>query len=443
MTSAGLLLVSASFCGRACNLSPYISDILRVRQSNSVMSKVSRSLRWAGARPTNSFVPTCITLPAPTSVQRSIHHSIKRASPSAVRAAAATLTRSPSSECPARRIDVDPDVIYEYSSQSNPAIPGVPIRVLKAEHHQSGPSHVTPFDLSSDLGTPYPATSPNLLTSFIRILRGEQLTTTARATSQGFYVIRGQGRTVMHEEGGEDRTMGWKQGDIFVVPYSAQQSLVHHCDDVEIEHGGAALYWIHDEPLLRYLGVAPTEAEFTASKFTNQYLVDKVQELRHDPNSSSRNRLGILIANADTTKETKTLTHVLWSLLNVLPAHTTQPPHRHNSVAIDLCISASPGAYVNTAMSQCLHSDGTLVDPQRVQWESGAAFVTPPGWWHLHENKAKEDAWVLPLQDAGLLTHQRILDIRFAPDEVKQHKKGMIWGISLNAHVAVVGCGAN
>ena len=166
-------------------------------------------------------------------------------------------------------------------------------------------------------------------------------------------------------------------------------------------------------------------------------------QLRHDPQSSQKNRLGILIANADTKKETKTLTHVLWSLLNVLPGHTTQPPHRHNSVAIDLCISASPGAGVNTGMSLNLSSDGKLIEPQRVQWESGAAFVTPPGFWHEHQNEGAEDAWVLPLQDAGLVTHQRILDIRFAPDEVKQHKKGILSGISLNSHVAVVGHGAN
>ena len=341
-----------------------------------------------------------------------------------------------------RRVDVDPDVIYEYSSQSNPAIPGVPIRVLSAEHHETGESRVTPFDLSADLGTPYPATSPNLLTSFIRVKRGEQLTTTARATSQAFYVIRGQGKTSIREEGGE-RTIDWKQGDLFVVPYSAKQTLTHHCDDVATEHGGAALYWMHDEPLLRYLGVVPDTPAFTATHFTRQYLLDAVEELRHDPSSASKNRLGILLANADTKGETKTLTHVLWSLLNVLPAHTTQPPHRHNSVAIDLCISAAPGGAVNTGMARNLSSDGRLLEPQRVVWQSGAAFVTPPGYWHEHQNDGGEDAWVLPLQDAGLLTHQRILDIRFAPDEVEQYKKGVLTGTSLNAHVGVVGYGAN
>jgi len=133
---------------------------------------------------------------------------------------------------------------------------------------------------------------------------------------------------------------------------------------------------------------------------------------------------------------------VLWSLLNVLPAATSQPPHRHNSVAIDLCISAPPGVF--TAMSPSLRQDGTLVDEQRVQWESGAAFVTPPGWWHGHINQHDNtEAWVLPLQDAGLVTHQRILDIRFAPEEVAIMKGGVLRGISLRSPVAAVGHGAN
>mmetsp|Transcript_12117 Transcript_12117/g.18695 ORF Transcript_12117/g.18695 Transcript_12117/m.18695 type:complete len:119 (+) Transcript_12117:1018-1374(+) len=37
-------------------------------------------------------------------------------------------------------------------------------------------------------------------------------------------------------------------------------------------------------------------------------------------------------------------------------------------------------------------------------------------------------AWVLPVQDAGLYTHQRTLDIRFVDDELKLHSAGRIRG---------------
>ena len=33
--------------------------------------------------------------------------------------------------------------------------------------------------------------------------------------------------------------------------------------------------------------------------------------------------------------------------------------------------------------------------------------------WHSHHNTGDSVAWVLPIQDAGLYTHQRTLDIRF------------------------------
>ena len=244
-----------------------------------MMSGLIRIVQSTGIRAASACSRTSILSSscASTSPQRRVLRSLARGVPSI--ACTATFSRCLSSAFPSRRIEVDPDVIYEYSSQSNPAISGVPIRVLNAEHHQTGASRVTPFDLSKDLGTPYPATSPNLLTSFVRVVRGEKLTTTARATSQGFYVIRGEGKTVIREEG-NDRTIGWKQGDLFVVPYSAHQSLEHHCNDVEVEHGGAALYWIHDEPLLRYLGVQPCEPEFTATLFTSKYLLDKVEKVR-------------------------------------------------------------------------------------------------------------------------------------------------------------------
>ncbi|HLH28529.1 MAG TPA: cupin domain-containing protein, partial [Acidimicrobiales bacterium] len=60
---------------------------------------------------------------------------------------------------------------------------------------------------------------------------------------------------------------------------------------------------------------------------------------------------------------------------------------------------------------------GRIVDPVRVDWESGGAFVTPPGLWHSHHNESEEPARLVPVQDAGLHTYLRSLDIRFArPD---------------------------
>lgn len=99
-------------------------------------------------------------------------------------------------------------------------------------------------------------------------------------------------------------------------------------------------------------------------------------------------------------------------------------------MALDLAVSASPNVY--TLMSPSLDSEGNLVNPVRVDWVSGGVFVTPPGWWHSHHNESDTMAWVLPMQDAGLYTHQRTLDIRFVDEEVRNARNGMVWGSSFS-----------
>ena len=79
-------------------------------------------------------------------------------------------------------------------------------------------------------------------------------------------------------------------------------------------------------------------------------------------------------------------------------------------------------------MNRRLCAEGNIIDPIRCDWTEGGVFVTPPGWWHSHHNESDQVAWVLPMQDAGLYTHQRTLDIRFVDDELALHKQGRIRG---------------
>jgi gentisate 1,2-dioxygenase len=138
---------------------------------------------------------------------------------------------------------------------------------------------------------------------------------------------------------------------------------------------------VHDEPLLRYLGVAPLAAprRFEPALFTRSRLLEAVEAVRHEPGAAHRNRLGVLLGHADTA-ETRTLTPTLWALLNCLPACTAQPPHRHNSVALDLCVQAEEGDLVYTLMGPELTEDGWVRDPVKLVWRSGVCFTTPPGW---------------------------------------------------------------
>ncbi|CAM9288876.1 unnamed protein product, partial [Heterosigma akashiwo] len=292
--------------------------------------------------------------------------------------------------------------IYEYSSAANPSVPRVPVLSFPAEHHQTGSSRIIPFNLNSQLGLPYAATSQNLLASYIRICERESVNSHAVATSQCFYIIRGAGRT-----DSEHGTIDWSDGDLFVLPATSEAAVHHAAAD-------SAIYWISDEPLMKYLGVAPSEKKFCPTVFRKQRLLAEVETLKHGRNEPHRNRLGVLLGNKATEDGTKTLTHVLWSLLNTVPGHTAQRPHRHNSVALDFCVSAPAGGKVYTLMGPELDADGWVKDPIRMDWATGGAFTTPPGWWHSHHNESGEAAWVLPVQDAGLLTHQGVLDIRFS-----------------------------
>eukprot|EP00465_Bigelowiella_longifila_P004739 CAMPEP_0185259152 /NCGR_PEP_ID=MMETSP1359-20130426/7983_1 /TAXON_ID=552665 /ORGANISM="Bigelowiella longifila, Strain CCMP242" /LENGTH=405 /DNA_ID=CAMNT_0027844953 /DNA_START=44 /DNA_END=1261 /DNA_ORIENTATION=+ len=312
--------------------------------------------------------------------------------------------------------------VYEYESVSNPVLNPVPILSLGADDYAANETGVVTADFSSLLGISYPATSPNLLAGFVKVLEGEELDTKAEATSQAFYVVSGSGRSQLQPDGEEEeegKLIEWATGDMFVVP-AHSEPITHTASST------AVLYWVHDEPLLRYLGVKSSEKKFEPTLYTKEMLMDCVEEIKREPGSGEKNRMGILLGNKD-TEQTKTITHTLWALLNTIPPKTVQLPHKHNSVALDLCVSAGEGTY--TLMSRQIDHNGRLVDPVRMDWAPGGMFVTPPGWWHSHVNEGEQPGWVLPLQDAGIYTYQRSLDIRFAPDSIRHYKEKIIAGV--------------
>jgi gentisate 1,2-dioxygenase len=280
----------------------------------------------------------------------------------------------------------------EYMSAVNPPMPKIEVVDFPHTLHAEGASRVIPFDLSEHLETAYPATTPNLMANFIRIIEGTSLVTDAKATSQMFYVIRGKGRTQMQQG-----TIEWKQGDLFTLP--ALPDALHSATE------DAALYWVTDSPLLSYLGVIPTEQRFSPFLYTKERLESELAAVRAQ--GEGRNRTGILLSNPNFPL-TMTLTHTLWSLYNVLPKGIVQKPHRHNSIAIDYCVAAGEKTY--TMIGKEIDDQGQIINPIRANWVAGSVFITPPGWWHSHHNESGEDAIVLPIQDAGLIMNMQILD---------------------------------
>ena len=287
---------------------------------------------------------------------------------------------------------------FEYTSAANPRMPQIEIEAFPAALHEIDETKIIPLDLSAAMQTSYPCTGPSLLANFIHINASESLRTVACSASQVFFCIRGKGRS-----DSEDGTVTWKTGDYFAVP-----------GGVSFEHSAAedtAFYWVNDEPLFRYLGAKPDAARFRPVFYSHECLEGELAKVRAENEGKDKNRNGILLANVDCPL-TKTVTHTMWSLYNLLPRQSRQKAHRHNSIALDLCVTAGPGTY--TLIGRKLDADGNIVDPVKAMWTPGSVFVTPPGWWHSHHNESDQDAIVLPVQDAALHTQIQTLDIQFA-----------------------------
>ena len=292
---------------------------------------------------------------------------------------------------------------YEYSKAANPIgaglIPPVPLGDFPSRLHEEGPTGVVPFDLSDalKLAAEGPATSPVLSANYVRIRAGERIETRPNATSELYYVIRGRGRTRL---GGEE--LPWQEGDIFVLPATAEPE--HRAEE------DAAFYWVHDEPLMSFLGTRAEAPRFRPTLYRHARAADELKQVQEDPKARKRNRVSVLLANAR-FPQTRTITHIIWAMYGVLPKDSVQRAHRHESVALDFIIDCEPGCY--TLIGRELDDDGNIKDPTRADWKPGAAFVTPPGLWHSHHNESGAEAHLLPIQDAGLHTHLRTLDIHF------------------------------
>ncbi len=288
--------------------------------------------------------------------------------------------------------------LFEYSSAANPRMPSIEIDVFPASLHQIDETKIIPLNLGDKLEVPYECTGPSLLANYIHINPGESITSKSNASSQVFYCIRGKGHTKT-----PDGIVTWKTGDYFATP--GQLDLEHFADE------DTAFYWVNDSPLLSYLGATQSEKKFRSVFFSAELLNTSLENVRKENEGKNKNRNGILLGNRDCPM-TKTVTHTMWSLYNLLPRNTRQKAHRHNSIALDFCVSAGPNTY--TLIGKRINAEGHIIDPIRADWKPGTVFVTPPGWWHSHHNESDEDAIVLPVQDAGLHTQVQTLDIQFS-----------------------------
>ena len=290
---------------------------------------------------------------------------------------------------------------YEYQKNVNPLLKTVPIIQKNINDCNYGISFI---DFSEIFNTNYLSTTPNLLASFIKIEKYNNINfkninneNFANSTSNLFYILQGNCEVYIDNE-----SFLVCCGDILITPLF-NSLIINNTGNDELH-----IYYINDSPLMNYLGSNPVKKIFKTAIYSKEFLMNNLNTLS-DPNN---NRKGILLSNIDTEKiGINTITPVLWALYNELPPNTVQRPHKHNSVALDLCIGCTDSENIYTLIGDELDENGNIINPIKVNWKQSEMFITPPGLWHSHNNIGNTYAYILPIQDAGLLLYQRILGI--------------------------------
>jgi gentisate 1,2-dioxygenase len=288
--------------------------------------------------------------------------------------------------------------VYEYEKNVNPQLNSIPIKTKNINQCNYG---ITFIDFSELYNVSHKATSPNLLASFIKLKLYEGINLdnglSLNGTSHLFFILQSNCKITFDNE-----INNLEAGSILVAPCFKNLEIINTGKE-ELQ-----IYYINDSPLMNYLGATPNKKIFKTAHYTKDYLLKNLHQLSNPLN----NRKGILLSNKDTEKiGTNTITPVLWALYNELPPNTVQKPHRHNSVALDLCISCSDSENIYTLVGNELDENGSIVNPVKVHWKQSEMFITPPGLWHSHNNTGNTYAYILPIQDAGILLYQRILGI--------------------------------
>jgi len=299
--------------------------------------------------------------------------------------------------------DIGDPLYYEYTKAADPVgsgfIPKVPTGEFPSSNHLTGGTKIVSFDKSKELKTEYPATTPCLLANYIKILPNEAVTTKPNATSEVYYCIRGKGTTEIEGE----TKLKWKKGDYMTIPMGLKA--VHKAEE------DTAFYWIHDEPLLRYLGAKAVTKRFAPTLYPAETCAQELEKAFQHREQNQANRVAVILSNT-AFSEARTITQTLWTIYGILPKRSMQLPHRHNSVAIDFIVSCpAKGCY--TLMGDEIDENGHIKNPIRADWKAESTFITPPYQWHSHYNETDEDAFLVPMQDAGLQTYLRTLEIQF------------------------------
>lgn len=273
--------------------------------------------------------------------------------------------------------------------------PPVPCHVFEAERQRAlAPiytSRMIDLDLSTRLGLNYPATTPTLMARYITLAAGQSLPIAVEATAEIFYVAHGRGVSTT-----ADAEVRWKSGDVFALPGGGTS---HH----QSIDGPALLLLCTDEPLLAFLGVRPREPPNGIIEPT-LFCAEDIEARLEKVHAQSRDDVAgkAVFCTTPIGVPTSTVTPMIVGVINTLEAGGDQRAHRHNAVALTLCIQGE----------NC-HS---IIEGERVEWRPFSVMLTPPTQMHSHHNRGSELMRSFVMQDSGLYYQTRAVGFAYSGD---------------------------
>ncbi|MGH6914279.1 MAG: hypothetical protein ACREH3_11310, partial [Geminicoccales bacterium] len=247
---------------------------------------------------------------------------------------------------------------FDSSNAFNLSYPPVPCHQFLEERDRAlDPATGTaliPLDLSDRLDIDFAATTPLMLTRYVRIRAGDRLALRLKASGELYYVIAGSGSSSKAAD-----TIQWGPGDVFCLPGGGETAHVAGAED-------CVLWLITNEPQLAFEHLEPAPPDHAVTGAVH-YPADEIrQQLARVQDKLSGKKiagLALIFSSAEQARRRNILPSLTLAM-NQLPPGDFQRPHRHNSAAITLNIRCK-GCY-------------SMIDGQRVDWKPHAVMVTPP-----------------------------------------------------------------
>ena len=243
--------------------------------------------------------------------------------------------------------------------------------------------------IQDKLKTNYPATTPHLLARYIRVAAGETQCLNLTTAGEIYYLLQGAGSIAK----GED-LINWVEGDTVCLPGGGETVIASKDTD-------CVVYSVTDEPTLSWHGAQPPTTESSLIEAVHypgnevMQLLTNVQQREAADDMTGR---FVQLTNAG-GQTTNTVTRTIGLAVNSLEPGGIQTPHRHNAIALTLCLGGDD-VY-------------SMIEGEKVQWQRHAVMVTPPAELHSHHNQGKDTMLSLVAQDGGVFYNARTIGFSF------------------------------